>query len=100
MRRLHDFISPVDQYGRGGGRLKTLPHISQRCMLLMLGISAEAESNVAHHCCMILTRAVRNSRCQSCQVEDRAGGGTKASVTVGRSELGKVSAAHGLLRPF
>jgi len=71
MRGLHDFISPVDQYERGGGRLKILPHTSQSCMLLMLSISAEAVSNAAYQRCMFLTPAVRNSRCQSCQVEDR-----------------------------
>jgi hypothetical protein len=42
-------------------------------MLLMLDISAEVESNTVYQRCTFLTRAVRNSRCQSCQVVDRAG---------------------------
>lgn len=90
-------ISPVDQYERG--RLKTLPYTS-RTRMLLIWIRAKAGSDAAYQRCVFLTRAVRNSRCQSCQVEDRAGNEAKVSVTVGRCKLGKVSAVHRLPRSF
>lgn len=55
------------------GRLKNLPHTSRRCMLLMVGISAVAESKIAH----VSTLHVLDSSSQEQSLSKLSSGGSR-----------------------